>query len=229
MGSEGKCTTNTTGVKISLTTKNLHKDYKSSYTTTSSDKTKVFMYTKTGTITVTATKSGYKTITKKVTIKANPTSKDGITTVVSQSFIDNLSKVDLSSYYGGSKWIQTNYSCEPGKKCQVGTGYTPNSSGIKYDTKNKWYTYNGSIVVATATTNLGKREETKNIYYFTYKTDNTLYMKMNGKWYKAIVLDSCGACTNVTSYGQSSQVVDIWTKYGSKFKDFGKIQIVIPK
>ena len=162
-------------------------------------------------------------VKKKATTTKAASGKDGITTVVSQQYIDSLSKVDLSKYYGGSTFQQTYYH-----GYRVGTGYTTSSSKIKYDSKNKWYTYNGSIVVATATTNYGKHGEKKNIYYFTYKSNDTLYMKINNIWYKAIVLDSCGACTKVTKYKKTKQVIDIWTEEGSGLKNHN-VQVVIPK
>ena len=69
----GKCTTNLSGVKISITKTNLASGYSTSFTTKSKDKVKNLKYTKPGTVTVTATKSGYKTVTKKVNIVANAT------------------------------------------------------------------------------------------------------------------------------------------------------------
>lgn len=60
--------------------------------------------------------------------------------------------------------------------------------------ENGWYTYNGQLVVATATNyllNYGWRYE-EGVRLYNYY-DN-LILNINGEDYEAIVLDSCGIC-----------------------------------
>lgn len=75
----GKCTTNLSGVKISITKTNLASGYSTSFTTKEKDKVKNLKYTKPGTVTVTAAKSGYKTVTKKVNVVDNITTATATT------------------------------------------------------------------------------------------------------------------------------------------------------
>ena len=51
-----------------------------------------------------------------------------------------------------------------------------------------WYTYNGKLVVATASHRLGRTNQR------TYKLYEELTLIINGTSYQAIVLDVCGAC-----------------------------------
>lgn len=51
-----------------------------------------------------------------------------------------------------------------------------------------WYTWNGKLVVATASTRLGRTNQR------TYKLYQELTLIINGTSYQAIVLDVCGAC-----------------------------------
>ena len=51
-----------------------------------------------------------------------------------------------------------------------------------------WYTYKGMLVVATASTRLGKTSMK------TFKLYDQITLVIKGKSYKAIVLDVCGAC-----------------------------------
>ena len=73
---EFTCTTNAKGVKISVSKTNLAKGYNTSFTTTANDKTKQSKYTKTGTVTVKAELSGYKSVEKKVKIVSSATTKN---------------------------------------------------------------------------------------------------------------------------------------------------------
>ena len=84
---EFTCKTNTVGVEITVDKTNLASGYNASFITTSSDLTKQIKYTKSGIYSITATKSGYKTITKQInvisltnqnitTTKANNSSKN---------------------------------------------------------------------------------------------------------------------------------------------------------
>ena len=57
-----------------------------------------------------------------------------------------------------------------------------------------WYTYQGKLVIATATPYLLNYgfEKRDGISYHRYK--ETLFITIQGERYEAIVLDSCGAC-----------------------------------
>ena len=56
-----------------------------------------------------------------------------------------------------------------------------------------WYTYNGKLVLAAATTYLQKQFGVKeNKIYFKYGDEVTL--TIDGKQYEGIILDTCGAC-----------------------------------
>lgn len=64
-----KCTTNKSGIKISVKSYNLAKGYTKSFKTTKDDKVKLLKYTKKGTITVSACDKNYDCVIKKVSIK----------------------------------------------------------------------------------------------------------------------------------------------------------------
>lgn len=51
-----------------------------------------------------------------------------------------------------------------------------------------WYTWNDMLVIATASTRLGRTNQR------TYRLYEELYININGITYKAVVLDVCGAC-----------------------------------
>jgi len=71
-------------------------------------------------------------------------------------------------------------------------GETMTASGLGIDNfgvnENGWFTYNGRIVVATASTRLGYTDmRTFNLY-------DELTLNIDGIDYQAIVLDVCGSC-----------------------------------
>ena len=101
-----------------------------------------------------------------------------------------LTEYQITSYHPGD-------GCASGTK--TGSGLTTNDfSTIKIGNKNV-YTYKGQIVVATATEELlksgynvkgsGTRQQGK--HYFNYF--DTFKINIDGNYYNAIVLDSCGA------------------------------------
>lgn len=57
-----------------------------------------------------------------------------------------------------------------------------------------WYTYQGKLVVATASARLLSWEKFKNSTQKTYNLYDTLTLTIQGIEYQAIVLDVCGAC-----------------------------------
>lgn len=67
--------------------------------------------------------------------------------------------------------------------------------------ENGWYTYKGMLVVATASTRLGKTNMK------TFKLYDQITLVIKGKAYKAIVLDVCGACMKYNR-------VDLYVKSG---------------
>lgn len=78
-----------------------------------------------------------------------------------------------------------------------GTGSCTGSGLCEKDfqvNSNGWYTYQGKLVLGTATRYLLKYgyAEQSGIQYFSYY--DTLTLNINGTDYEAIVLDSCGAC-----------------------------------
>jgi hypothetical protein len=96
----------------------------------------------------------------------------------------------LTSYYTGD------YT---GSGTYVGSGFNTSQFGIN----NKgWYTYKGMVVIATATNeclntkvgNCTKYNYNNNIKYYNYF--DTVSIIVDNIEYRAIVLDSCGACMN---------------------------------
>jgi len=71
-------------------------------------------------------------------------------------------------------------------------GETMTASGLGIDdfgiNENGWFTYNGRIVIATASTRLGYTDMR------TYNLYDELIVNIEGIDYQAIVLDVCGAC-----------------------------------
>lgn len=60
--------------------------------------------------------------------------------------------------------------------------------------ENGWYTYNGKLVVATASNRLLNWKSYKNSKEPTYNLYDELILNINGQDYEAIVMDVCGAC-----------------------------------
>lgn len=57
-----------------------------------------------------------------------------------------------------------------------------------------WYTYQGKLVLGTATTYLLKYGYTKREGTTYFKYYDTVTLRINGKEYQGIIIDSCGAC-----------------------------------
>ena len=62
-----------------------------------------------------------------------------------------------------------------------------------------WYTWNGKLVIATASTRLGSSSQK------TYKLYQEVELLINGTTYQAVVLDVCGAC-------QRNNRIDLFVK-----------------
>ena len=78
----------------------------------------------------------------------------------------------------------TSYYPEEGENITA-SGLTPNDFETN---ENGWFTYQGKLVVATASTRLGYTEMR------TYNLYDELTLNIDGIDYNAIVLDVCGAC-----------------------------------
>lgn len=94
---------------------------------------------------------------------------------------EEIYKYRLTSYY-------------PGDSCE--SGHCTGSGLCTYDfqvNERGWYTYNGKIVLAAATTYLQNKFGVKeNKLYFKYYDEVTL--TIDGVDYEGIILDTCGAC-----------------------------------
>lgn len=103
----------------------------------------------------------------------------------------------------GMKYRMTYYATNDG----YGTGSVTSSGKSTKDfqiNERGWYTYQGKLVVATASTRLGSTNQR------TYKLYDELTITIQGQDYDAVVLDVCGAC-------MKSQKIDLFvsdTKYG---------------
>lgn len=73
------------------------------------------------------------------------------------------------------------------------TGSGLNTSDFQINEKG-WYTYQGKLVLAAATTYLQKNYGVKpNKHYFKYY--QTIFITIDNIRYEGIILDSCGACS----------------------------------
>ena len=77
----------------------------------------------------------------------------------------------------------------PGDECNTSTITASGKTTNNFQVNNKgWYTWNGKLVVATASTRLGKTSQR------TYKLYDEFDIIIDNETYRAIVLDVCGAC-----------------------------------
>lgn len=120
-----------------------------------------------------------------------------------RQFVSHLVKerVIFTSYYPNDDY-NTNH--------MTSSGLTTNDFIVN---EQGWYTYKGYVVVATATElclnvksgPCGRFNEPKDTHYY-FKLFDTLQINVGGKSYKAIVLDSCGAC----NWDEDLQRVDVF-------------------
>lgn len=99
----------------------------------------------------------------------------------------------MTSYYTGDS---------TGSGSVTGSGLKSSDFQVN---EHGWYTYQGKLVVATATTyllNYGYARRDGIVYHKYYET---LTLTINGKDYPAIILDSCGAC-------MKKPIIDIFVK-----------------
>lgn len=101
----------------------------------------------------------------------------------------------------------------PGDDCKSGT-VTGSGKSIKDFEVNEygWYTYNGKLVVATATKYLLNYGFTLSEGVHTYKYWEEITIEIDGVRYEAIVLDSCG-------HAMHSDRIDLFVSNGKSVKD----------
>lgn len=122
-----------------------------------------------------------------------------------------VKEVAMANASEGMKYRMTYYATNDG----YGTGSVTSSGKSTKDfqiNERGWYTYQGKLVVATASTRLGSTNQK------TYKLYDELTITIQGQNYDAIVLDVCGACmkspkidlfVSDTKYGYDGQVTVI--------------------
>lgn len=113
----------------------------------------------------------------------------------------NKYKYRVTSYYPGDECNST--------KC-TGTGLcTKDFETNEYG----WYTYNGKLVLAAATTYLQNKFGVKeNKLYFQYYDE--VILTIDGIEYEGIILDTCGAC-------YKNEIIDLFVSNKSSVLDRG--------
>lgn len=101
----------------------------------------------------------------------------------------------------------------PGDDCKSGT-VTGSGKSIKDFEVNEygWYTYNGKLVVATATKYLLNYGFTLSEGVHTYKYWEEITIEIDGVRYEAIILDSCG-------HAMHSDRIDLFVSNNKSVKD----------
>lgn len=101
----------------------------------------------------------------------------------------------------------------PGDDCKSGT-VTGSGKSIKDFEVNEygWYTYNGKLVIATATKYLLNYGFTLSEGVHTYKYWEEITIEIDGVRYEAIVLDSCG-------HAMHSDRIDLFVSNSKSIKD----------
>ena len=101
----------------------------------------------------------------------------------------------------------------PGDDCKSGT-VTGSGKSIKDFEVNEygWYTYNGKLVVATATKYLLNYGFTLSEGVHTYRYWEEITIEIDGVRYEAIVLDSCG-------HAMHSDRIDLFVSNSKSVKD----------
>lgn len=83
----------------------------------------------------------------------------------------------------------------PGDDTNSGSTTASGKGAKDFQLNNRgWYTYNGKLVVATASKRLLSWESYKNSTQPTYNLYDELILTIDGQDYDAIVMDVCGAC-----------------------------------
>lgn len=121
--------------------------------------------------------------------------------IVEKKEIKTTTKYRLTSFYPNDE-LKTG-DC-------TGSGYCSWDFGVN---EYGWYTYNGKLVIAAATTYLQNKFGTKEgRTYFKYYDE--INITIDGKVYKGIILDTCGACYR-------DERIDLFVKNGKSVIDRG--------
>ena len=141
---------------------------------------------------------------KEIEIQLNEKDKE-IETLKKQSN-SVVGNYRLTSYYAGD-------GCGSGS-C-TGSGLCEKDFEIN---EKGWYTYQGKLVIATATPYLLNYgfEKRDGISYHRYK--ETLFITIQGERYEAIVLDSCGACMR-------NKIIDLFVSNSKSALMTNKIEV----
>lgn len=115
-------------------------------------------------------------------IVTNVEQKDTINEIVIEEPIINNYQTRLTSFYANDGY---------GTGSCTGTGLCESDFQIN---ENGWYTYQGKLVLATATPYLLNYGYNLADGIETYRYYDELTLNIDGISYQAIVLDSCGAC-----------------------------------
>lgn len=83
----------------------------------------------------------------------------------------------------------------PGDSTNSGNATASGKSTHDFQVNERgWYTYNGKLVVATASKRLLSWDSYKNSTQPTYNLYDELKLEIQGQVYEAVVLDVCGSC-----------------------------------
>lgn len=149
-------------------------------------------------------KSLFNNINKYLDCKTFVINKDelvGYRIMTEEEYLASITiteKYSLTSYYYGDPMSST--TC-------TGSGLCTNDFQIN---NNGWYTYEGKIVLASATTYMLKYgyDLVENKKYFRY--GNEVKIEIDNISYNGIILDSCGNCTS-----SKYNVIDIFVSDSS--------------
>lgn len=135
---------------------------------------------------------------------------------------DSTTDVETTEYQEIETTTNENYSTEYETRMTsfwandgYGTGECTGSGLCSWDfdiNEHGWYTYQGKLVIATATEYLLKYGFTLNPSVRTYKYYNELVLNIDGIDYDAIVLDSCGS-------SMKNGRIDLFVSNGNSIKD----------
>ena len=114
----------------------------------------------------------------------------------------------LTSYYTGDY---------DGSSAVTASGKTTNEFQVN---EKGWYTYQGKLVIATASDRLKSWSSYSNSTARTFDLYQTLILEIDGVRYEAIVLDVCGAA-------MKRDIIDLFVSNSSSVKDT-QIQVYLP-
>lgn len=116
------------------------------------------------------------------------------------------------------KYRMTSYYTGDGTGSGATTASGKSTKDFQVNEKG-WYTYQGKLVVATASKRLLSWEKYKNSKQRFFKLYDELILVIDGKEYEAIVLDVCGAA-------MKKPIIDLFVSNKSSVKDT-QIEVII--